>query len=93
MSEGMTYRGAGALAKAIAAARPGCRWSENLDGVWESGCGYVWEFFSDGPAENGVRFCPFCGHPLVAVPAVGPGDDQGDELSAVSGFDFPPEVS
>lgn len=71
-----------------------CRWRETVDGQWESGCGRVWEFLSDGPTENGVRFCPFCGHPLVAVPVtVGPDDDQDDGLRGVCGFDFPPEAS
>lgn len=28
------------------------------------GCGYMENFEADGPAENGWRFCPGCGHEI-----------------------------
>lgn len=45
-----------------------CEWQEeDGGGPWESWCGHLFEFNSDGPKENGFRFCPYCGKRLVAV--------------------------
>ena len=47
-----------------------CQWSLNDiggDSVWETQCGHAFEFTTDGPAENGFRFCGYCGGPLVEV--------------------------
>jgi len=38
-------------------------WSQD-NGQWETGCGNVFEFFVDGPKENGFRFCPYCKKPI-----------------------------
>lgn len=38
-----------------------CRWTENLDGAWDTDCGNAFEFNSYGPARNGFSFCPYCG--------------------------------
>jgi hypothetical protein len=32
--------------------------------VWSSACGHEWTFEEGTPYENGMKFCPFCGHPL-----------------------------
>jgi len=47
-----------------------CTWAEDSDGVWNAACPPVGEhsfcFTEDGPTENGFKFCPYCGKPLVA---------------------------
>jgi hypothetical protein len=42
-----------------------CIWKQDEDGVYQSGCGDAWVFEDGTPADNHVRFCPFCGLPLV----------------------------
>lgn len=41
-----------------------CLWSSDIDGLWQTACKHVWEFFDGSPRRNGMRFCPFCGKPL-----------------------------
>lgn len=43
-----------------------CLWKfDDLDGIYESGCGRNF-FFETGTAEeNGFKFCPFCGKELM----------------------------
>lgn len=46
-----------------------CEWTPDNDpdwNTWSSQCGKTWVFEEDGPAENDMRFCPFCGRLLVA---------------------------
>lgn len=41
-----------------------CRWTldPNPDcEVWETACSNGWQFIEGGPAENGMRFCCYCG--------------------------------
>lgn len=38
-----------------------CRWADNGDGGWDTGCGEVWYFPDGGPKENRVMYCPYCG--------------------------------
>jgi len=38
-----------------------CRWQEDpWDGSWDTACGQKFVFTTDGPVENGMRFCPYC---------------------------------
>jgi len=41
-----------------------CRWTVDDEGVWDTGCGEKYEFFTDGPVENQQRFCGYCGRRL-----------------------------
>jgi len=41
-----------------------CIWTDQEDGTWLSECGVLWCFEADGPEENGMKFCPFCGKKL-----------------------------
>jgi uncharacterized Zn-finger protein len=41
-----------------------CVWTEDENGPWETGCGHTFEFFEDGPSENGAAFCLYCGKPV-----------------------------
>ena len=43
-----------------------CKWAEDADGIWETACCHSYEFIDDGPAENGAKFCPYCGSKIVA---------------------------
>ena len=42
-----------------------CQWKEDGDGIWNTGCGHLFEFTSDGPTENQFRFCPYCGGKIL----------------------------
>ena len=46
-----------------------CVWTEDpLSDAWETSCGEMYTFISDGPEENKTRFCCYCGKPVRAVP-------------------------
>lgn len=42
-----------------------CHWQEDADGIWNTGCGHLFEFTADGPTENQFRFCPYCGGKIL----------------------------
>jgi hypothetical protein len=44
-----------------------CEWTEDDDGVWHTGCGNAHQFNDGTPAQNGQRFCGYCGSKLVPV--------------------------
>jgi hypothetical protein len=48
-----------------------CEWKhdEHHD-AWDTECDEKFQFTSDGPQENGMLFCPFCGASLVLQTAV-----------------------
>lgn len=49
--------------------RDGCQWFEDGDGgPWETKCGHHFEIIEGTPSENSMRYCCFCGKPLVEVP-------------------------
>lgn len=43
-----------------------CAWTEDDDGVWQTGCGNAFFFDTDGPIENKQKFCGYCGGELKA---------------------------
>ena len=45
----------------------GCEWHEDEAGNWTTACGHMFMFFTDGPGENKMRFCPYCSKPLTAT--------------------------
>lgn len=58
---------------------PKCQWT--LDSgpeyeVWESACGEMWQFETDGPTRNRMRFCCYCGKPLEEVRPTNDDDEQ-----------------
>lgn len=47
-----------------------CWWVETMgpdEDYWETGCHEAFTFLTDGPAENNVKFCCFCGRPIKVV--------------------------
>ena len=46
-----------------------CHWVQegNDDNTWESDCGNTFCINDGTPKQNDLRFCPFCGLPLVEV--------------------------
>lgn len=59
------------IAIRASAARPaqdGCKWKcdPNPDcEFWETDCGKAFQFETGGPKENKMRFCSYCGKPLI----------------------------
>ena len=44
--------------------RTPCRWEQDMDGNWETGCGNLFSFIEGGPKENDTNFCQYCGHKI-----------------------------
>lgn len=42
-----------------------CEWAKDQDSIWHTSCGNAFEFTADGPCENGMLFCCYCGARLV----------------------------
>ena len=53
-----------------------CEWKQNDDGGWDGSCGIEFYLEEDTPPENGIKFCPECGKPCVAIE---PTEEQDDE--------------
>lgn len=52
-----------------------CRWVYDEHCFkWDTSCGGAFQFIDDGPKENGMKFCPYCGRTLVAIEGVSDGD-------------------
>lgn len=42
-----------------------CIWTQTDEGVFETECGKVCEFLTEGdPVDNEMAFCPYCSLPL-----------------------------
>jgi hypothetical protein len=43
-----------------------CLWTFDRDGFWATACGEAFVLTDENtPSKHGMRFCPFCGRPLV----------------------------
>lgn len=38
-----------------------CEWVEDEDAIWHTACGHSFFFDTDGPAENKLEYCCYCG--------------------------------
>lgn len=56
----------------------GCNWTEDWEGNWNTECGEMFVFIDGGPEENRIRFCCYCGKPIVVQKYVEPVDDEED---------------
>jgi len=46
-----------------------CIWKyEDNDDYWKTACGNAFQLLEGTPAENGMRFCPYCGGGLTVAP-------------------------
>jgi hypothetical protein len=54
----------------------GCNWTEDEDGNWWTECGEGFTFSDGTPIENRMRYCCYCGQPLVEQKYVEPEDDD-----------------
>jgi hypothetical protein len=78
-----------------------CAWTEDANYwddypvKWETDCGEAFTFIDDGPTENGIRFCCYCGKPLE-IRALQPCDEcngRGYHLEGHAGMDDGAECS
>ena len=56
-----------------------CTWTQCADfdaEYWDTDCGQARCFETGTPAENNVRFCHFCGCPVVTAMPTPPEDDD-----------------
>lgn len=44
---------------------PVCHWDEDDTGVWATDCRHEFEINEGTPDDNGMKFCCYCGKPLV----------------------------
>lgn len=44
-----------------------CKWKEDIDGLWWTGCGGLFEVIGYTPKENGMDFCCYCGRTLDQI--------------------------
>jgi hypothetical protein len=52
-----------------------CEWTwDETRQVYATSCDHAWMFIDDGLAENGLKFCPFCGGFVREAKAVGGGE-------------------
>lgn len=42
-----------------------CTWKDEDGFHTASCCGREFTFNDDGPVENGFKFCPYCGQPII----------------------------
>jgi len=42
-----------------------CTWTQDIDGNWETSCDEVYCIADGTPAENRMKFCTYCGAPIV----------------------------
>ena len=41
-----------------------CKWQEDEDGNWHTGCGNAFCFIDGAPDDSGMKFCCYCGKSL-----------------------------
>ena len=42
-----------------------CEWTEDSDGTWNTDCKSAFVLNDGNPAENGFKFCCYCGGQLI----------------------------
>jgi hypothetical protein len=56
-----------------------CRWTQEDDSesdTWSTSCGQYYVINDGTPRENDMKFCSFCGKPLIEEPYVEPPDEE-----------------
>jgi hypothetical protein len=49
-----------------------CKWEQDEDGNYHTGCGCRFWFEEDTATENKIKYCGFCGHTILDVPYTEP---------------------
>ena len=49
-----------------------CKWTEDEDGSWNTGCGNKFEVVNGLPSENGFKYCLYCGKSFIEIRYVEP---------------------
>jgi hypothetical protein len=57
----------GQTQRLLHAMQPECKWTEDADGNWFTGCGEAHVFYTGTPMNNGYRWCPYCGKKVAEV--------------------------
>jgi hypothetical protein len=47
-----------------------CEWYQDEEGLYETSCGHYFEVTSGSATENRMKFCCYCGQPMVDIPHV-----------------------
>ena len=55
-----------------------CAWTDDSDGIWQTGCGEAHVFEVAGPVENHYVYCPYCGQHVVEVRPTADGESDDD---------------
>ena len=42
-----------------------CLWVRESDGTWETGCDNMFMLNEGGPRDNDMKYCCYCGRPLI----------------------------
>ena len=66
---------------ALPVAETGCEWHEDEDGNWDTACGEMFTFIVDGPKENWVKFCCYCGAKMTPVAYAAPPEPPEGETT------------
>ena len=54
-----------------------CNWhQDDDDGTWATDCGGIFVIIEGTPSDNKMKFCAYCGKPLVEHPFVDSEDEQ-----------------
>lgn len=66
----------------------GCIWAQDGDAdsdTWATGCRHYFTLNDGGPTDNEMRFCCYCGRPLIEVPWEDESDAAIDAALAAKG--------
>ena len=45
----------------MSAGKKTCKWEQDDEGIWHTDCGNAHVIEADGPEENGMKYCCYCG--------------------------------
>jgi hypothetical protein len=84
----LTYGDAREIVARLAPVRNVCTWTEDVEGLHETTCGNAFQFYANGPTENGFTFCPYCGGDMKDQPYVWEADeDEECERATANGIE------
>jgi hypothetical protein len=54
-----------------------CKWEQDVDGDWDTGCGHRFVIIEGMPSDNDMLFCCYCGKQLDENPSGEPREPKG----------------